>query len=249
MIWEAPAKILDCTFRDGGYHTNWEFDLGLVREYLAEVPADIVEIGFAGQDRGPFSRVDDDLLEKLNPSKPIAVMLNVGDEYHGEGADMIRVATHLDQLDEAREMLERYGDRLVALNVMRAHLASRTILSSLEADIVYFADSYGNMTTSDVVWVAGALNGTLGFHAHNNTNRALVNAQRAVQCGVEWIDTTVQGIGRGAGNLPLEWVRPFEMDLGIPKTWGWDIIYHIGALYDIHPSDVQRLHADLFPSM
>ena len=29
------VEILDCTFRDGGYYTNWDFDGNLVNRYLA----------------------------------------------------------------------------------------------------------------------------------------------------------------------------------------------------------------------
>ena len=41
-------KILDCTLRDGGYYTNWDFSRELTNEYLAvmsEVGVDYVELG------------------------------------------------------------------------------------------------------------------------------------------------------------------------------------------------------------
>ncbi len=44
-------KILDCTLRDGGYYTNWDFDDKLVNDYLELVkflPIDIVEVGYRG---------------------------------------------------------------------------------------------------------------------------------------------------------------------------------------------------------
>ena len=42
-------KILDCTLRDGGYYTNWDFDKDLVKTYcksMESLPIDYVEIGY-----------------------------------------------------------------------------------------------------------------------------------------------------------------------------------------------------------
>ncbi|WP_240491749.1 hypothetical protein [Flavivirga aquatica] len=42
-------KILDCTLRDGGYYTNWDFDKQLLIKYsraMEELPIDYVEIGY-----------------------------------------------------------------------------------------------------------------------------------------------------------------------------------------------------------
>ena len=42
-------KILDCTLRDGGYYTNWDFDNDLVKTYFEsfnKLPVDYLEIGY-----------------------------------------------------------------------------------------------------------------------------------------------------------------------------------------------------------
>ena len=42
-------KVLDCTFRDGGYYNQWDFDLDLAKKYLSAVQSsgiDAIEIGF-----------------------------------------------------------------------------------------------------------------------------------------------------------------------------------------------------------
>ena len=42
-------KILDCTLRDGGYYTNWDFDQLTVDSYLEamnNLPIDYIEIGY-----------------------------------------------------------------------------------------------------------------------------------------------------------------------------------------------------------
>ena len=43
------TQFLDCTLRDGGYYTNWDFDEDLVSKYLAAMQAtgiDVIEIGY-----------------------------------------------------------------------------------------------------------------------------------------------------------------------------------------------------------
>ena len=42
-------KILDCTLRDGGYYTNWDFDQNLIKEYaitMENLPIDYIEVGY-----------------------------------------------------------------------------------------------------------------------------------------------------------------------------------------------------------
>jgi len=48
-VMENNTKILDCTLRDGGYYTNWDFDKRLVETYFKsfnELPAEYLEIGY-----------------------------------------------------------------------------------------------------------------------------------------------------------------------------------------------------------
>ena len=48
-------KVLDCTLRDGGYYTNWEYDDKLVRETihaLEEANVDVIEIGYKSPLKG-----------------------------------------------------------------------------------------------------------------------------------------------------------------------------------------------------
>ena len=53
-------KFLDCTLRDGGYYTNWNFSSNLVEIYLKTIstlPITYVELGYlsdAKDNNGPF---------------------------------------------------------------------------------------------------------------------------------------------------------------------------------------------------
>ena len=42
-------KLLDCTLRDGGYYTNWDFDDTVVDSYIQAMnalPIDYLELGY-----------------------------------------------------------------------------------------------------------------------------------------------------------------------------------------------------------
>ena len=58
--------ILDCTFRDGGYHTNWNFDNDLVREVVSTLDVDYIELGYKSNTKGgSFKECDDRFISKL----------------------------------------------------------------------------------------------------------------------------------------------------------------------------------------
>ena len=44
----------------------------------------------------------------------------------------------------------------------------------------------------------------LGIHTHDNMNKALENSLSAYKFGAEWLDGTIQGMGRGPGNVKTE---------------------------------------------
>ncbi len=46
---KIKLKILDCTIRDGGYYTDWDFSNEFVEKYckyINDLPIDIVEVGY-----------------------------------------------------------------------------------------------------------------------------------------------------------------------------------------------------------
>ena len=78
-------KILDCTFRDGGYYNNWDFDINLINKYLkvmSDIKVDYVEIGFRSGEKKEFKGAcaysTDEFLNNLKIPKnlKIAVMIN-----------------------------------------------------------------------------------------------------------------------------------------------------------------------------
>ncbi len=78
-------QILDCTFRDGGYYTDWDFNGDLVYAYLVgmnNLPIDYIELGYRNNHEteylGKFGYTPVYLLKQIRDlsKKKLAVMLN-----------------------------------------------------------------------------------------------------------------------------------------------------------------------------
>jgi 4-hydroxy 2-oxovalerate aldolase len=90
MMTSPAFTVLDCTLRDGGYYTNWDFPPPLVQKYLTTIASlDVlaIEIGYVGPTLpgyyGRFYYCDADLLAHakatLRPDQTLAVMMNAKD--------------------------------------------------------------------------------------------------------------------------------------------------------------------------
>ena len=161
--------------------------------------------------------------------------------------------------------LMQIADRSLAEFSQLAQLASQYPL-----DVLYFADSMGSMSPEQTTEIIGALrvgwSGELGIHTHNNMGRALANSLQAVAEGITWIDGTVTGMGRGAGNVQTEYLvvesaalRP-ELSCNITPlmtlirqyfgpmqqeyAWGANTYYYLAGKYGIHPTYIQSMLQD-----
>lgn len=289
----SQVKLLDCTLRDGGYYTNWEFDQHLVREYLQameEMKVEKVEIGFRSSTTavGPYGRSDEAFIREMAGSYPgeIGVMVNARDaitfpsgidgfvkahfvDFDRSRLSFVRVATHLADVWETRQLCGLLVDLgyEVALNVMQAdglgdsaEALARQIEGYGCVHLLYFADSLGCMAPEDVgdlIAAAGrGWSGELGFHAHDNMQEAEWNCRAAISAGARWVDGTVCGMGRGAGNastlalafvigksthpvreLGLKYFLPMQKGYG----WGYNDFYMEAADKRVHPTYVQEM--------
>ncbi|OGJ49671.1 hypothetical protein A2335_00765, partial [Candidatus Peregrinibacteria bacterium RIFOXYB2_FULL_32_7] len=127
-------------------------------------------------------------------------------------------------------------------------------------DMVTLADSYGGLLPNDVEHLVKLFKkGTgkmVGFHAHNNLQLAFANTIRAVEAGAGIVDASIYGMGRGAGNLPLEvllsYIRHHEneyvnmvhlleiieqefIDLKKKIGWGYNLHYMLSGMLGCHP--------------
>ena len=230
-------EILDCTIRDGGYLNNWRFDKKLVREVyraLSKCGVDFVEIGYKGT-KEYFSpdeyglwrfSFEDDICEVVSNIKgaKLAIMADYGKikvedfrSCHDSPIDLVRVAAHKDDLEEAVSLLEKIKEKgyQVALNAMGYSNYSRNdqrallgLIKDAEPDYFYVVDSYGSLFPHQIEPIFEPLlnieNVKVGFHPHNNLQMAFANTLEAIRCGVHIVDSTIYGMGRAAGNLPTE---------------------------------------------
>lgn len=229
-------KILDCTLRDGGYYTNWDFDKPIVDSYLNclnELPVDYLEIGYRNNPQkeyqgkyfySPLFELQD-IRSKSN--KKIVIILNEKDVTPEDVkilltpciglVDMVRIALAPENLvralklaEELRKMNFEVGFNVMYMSKWKENPSFLSNLSQLGdlADYFYMVDSYGGVYPTDVIetidLVRAKTNVKLGFHGHNNLELALINSLTAIEHGVEIIDSTVLGMGRGAGNLKTE---------------------------------------------
>lgn len=294
---DSGVKVLDCTFRDGGYYTNWDFDNSLVQQYVLAVNLSgisHVEIGFRNfpseQYRGAFYYSHDEYIQELGFNSEVNLYVMVDASAFSELSDIsasvkklfqdckrspingVRIAARVDELDVAIQVigeLKALG-YLVCLNIMQiASLSDEEIetatkkVSPGSVEALYFADSLGEMAAEDVKRVTSAIrsswNGEIGIHAHNNRGLALANTIAAVNLGVKWLDATMSGMGRGAGNAELENLllelpgllsnsKPvFNFVLSnfepMKKKYGWgsSFLYGLAARKAIHPTFMQEM--------
>ena len=187
---------------------------------------------------------------------------------------LVRIAVHFADLTKADPIAQRLKNLgyKVAVNLMQAagksnqelSRAARTVRSWKAADLLYFADSFGNLNPKMVKGMIAALKkgwtGPIGIHAHNNMGMALANSMAAIEVGASWLDGTILGMGRGAGNVQTEYLvvelkrkglgdfppdSIFGLALGPFKKlydefqWGPNLLYYLSATYDIHPTYIQ----------
>ena len=68
--------ILDCTFRDGGYYTNWTFDKNMVRETVRVLDntnkIEYIELGYKSPTKGgPYKKCNEEYIRTVLKNKTI----------------------------------------------------------------------------------------------------------------------------------------------------------------------------------
>jgi len=136
-----------------------------------------------------------------------------------------------------------------------------------EIDYLYLVDSFGAFYSEQItdylnMYRKYAPDKELGFHGHNNQQLGFANTVQAIIDGVNLLDATINGIGRGAGNCNMELllnflknpkfdVRPVYkviQDEFVPLRksieWGFNDIYGISGHLNQHPRAAMKLRAD-----
>lgn len=236
---------------------------------------------FNVDDYGKWKFSDDEDIRAIvgenNTDLKIAVMADVGRcDYKNDirpknesPVDMIRVACYIHQIPTAIQMIEDAHKKgyETACNIMAVSTCSESqieqalaILCESPVDVIYIVDSYGcfyplntRALTETYLSYAEKSGKKIGIHAHNNQQLAYANTMEALTLGASMADTTMNGMGRGAGNCNTElllsflrnpkfniypvvqFVQKHMVQMKKDCVWGYDLSYLLTGTLNQHP--------------
>lgn len=233
---------------------------------------------FPRTEYGPWKFcAEDDLREIMGENKTdmkISVMADIGrikyDDIRPKSesvVDLFRVACYDYQIDKAIELAHHVMDKgyEATINLMAVSKVNDRALDQVLADVAesrvgtfYLVDSFGSLYSEDIhslvdKYIKALPGKKIGFHGHNNTQLAFANTIECIRKGASMLDATMLGIGRGAGNCPMElllsflknpkynlvpvlrciqdYIKPLQKDI----SWGYFIPYMITGSQNDHP--------------
>jgi len=234
---------------------------------------------FSAEKFGLWKFCEDDVIKRaidgIESKTKISTMVDVGrvnpDDVKPAGESpvaMMRVATYVKDIDKAIYLVNHFADKgyettinIMAISKDRGPVldeALQQIQEESQANVIYIVDSFGALYQEPVEELVKRCKKYLktkevGFHGHNNQQLAFSNTIEAIIHGANYLDATVYGIGRAAGNCPLELLLGF---LNNPKfdirpvldlianefiplrekiEWGYIIPHAIAGMLNEHP--------------
>jgi 4-hydroxy 2-oxovalerate aldolase len=232
-------------------------------------------------EHGPWKYCTEEDMRCIVGDNPTALKLSVmadaeRTDYHEDilpkdksVVDMVRVATYISQIPTALEMVKDARDKgyettvnLMAVSTVPEYELNEglELLAQSEAKAIYVVDSFGTLYSEQVehlvrkyLHYCKAAGKEIGMHAHNNLQLGFANTIEAIVLGANMLDATMAGLGRGAGNCPMELLIGF---LHNPKynmlpvlrcvqdtieplrsklMWGFDLPYMLTGFLNQHP--------------
>ena len=201
--------------------------------------------------------------------------------YNGRSIDGIRVTFHYNEVDGAIEYCRQIiakGYKVFVQPVGTTSYTDEQLLelidkvNTLHPFAFYLVDTLGLMQKNDVLRYFYLIDHNLnrdihmGFHSHNNLQLSYSNCQALVEWSsdrVVFLDSSVYGMGRGAGNLNteliasylnahqefrfdiepiLEVVDEFIADIKSKYNWGYCVPYYLAAINGCHPNYASYLN-------
>jgi 4-hydroxy 2-oxovalerate aldolase len=234
---------------------------------------------FSAEKFGLWKFCEDDVIKRaidgIESKTRIATMVDVGrvnpDDVKPASESpvaMMRVATYVKEIDKAIYLVNHFADKgyETTINIMAISKdrgpeldeALQQIEEESQANVVYIVDSFGALYQEPIEELVKRCKKYLktkevGFHGHNNQQLAFSNTIEAIIHNANYLDATVYGIGRAAGNCPLELLLGF---LNNPKfdirpvldlianefiplrekiEWGYIIPHAIAGMLNEHP--------------
>ena len=236
------------------------------------------EHAFDRNEVGPWKFCDEAdirrIIGKGEPKVKLAALCDIGridfqdiPAKKDSAISLMRVACYVHQVDKAVELAHHCLDKgyEVSINLMAVSKVNEMELDQALKDLsesrvqmVYVVDSFGSMYCESIEHLVkkykNALPGKqIGIHAHNNMQLAMSNTITSIINGATMLDATLLGMGRGAGNCPIEILIAF---LKNPKyrllpllkiiqeevlpwnnkiDWGYHVPYLITGALNEHP--------------
>jgi 4-hydroxy 2-oxovalerate aldolase len=228
---------------------------------------------------------DEDVLKRLTDGIETKTMLAIMQDAHKANAedlrpkaesvvDMVRVATYVKDIDKAIKLANNATEKgyVATINIMAiSHALDRELDEALQQveeetkiTACYLVDSFGALYSEDVDYLVHKFQRYLktkevGVHFHNQQQLAYANTIEAIIRNANYLDGTIYGLGRAAGNCPLELlvgflknpkfdIRPIFEAIGkeiIPLQksiqWGYNIPYMIAGMLNLHPEAAMEL--------
>lgn len=240
---------------------------------------------FDPKEYGPWRFCDEDMLRKVVEDFETETKLAVMQDAHKafpedvlprseSCVDMIRIATYVKDIDKAIALANNATDLGydATINVMAiSHAIERELdeaLQQVESETkvaaCYIVDSFGALYSEDIDYYVEKYQKFLktkevGVHCHNQQQLAYANTIEGIIKNANYLDGTLYGLGRAAGNCPLELLLGFlknpKFDI-VPildvigstilpmrkqMEWGYNIPYMISGMLNLHPSEAMDL--------
>lgn len=240
---------------------------------------------FSPEEYGIWKSCDEDDLNRffdgVEKGIKFSVMADVGRTNEGDIIpreksliDLVRVACYIHQIPAALDMVKDAKNKgyetsvnLMAISTVPEFELNKglELIGRSETDMVYLVDSFGSLYFEQIDdlmrrYLAAMGDGKqVGIHAHNNQQMAYANTIFAAIHGATMLDSTIDGLGRGAGNCPtelllgflrnpkfkqrpvIEAVEKLTLPLREQIDWGYSIPYMIAGQMNQHPREAMRL--------
>ncbi len=266
-------------FSDAFVKAHYEACLAAGVDYM-EIGKNVSPTIMSEDEYGPWNFCKEEDIRRIvgenKTNMKIAVMSDIGrclkDELRPKSesvVDMIRIATYIHQIPAAIELIEDAHAKgyETTVNIMAISKSFDDELDEVLAqlaktsvDVIYIADSFGSFypeqikkLTEKYLKVALESGKQIGIHAHNNLQLAYANTLESMIYGASFLDVTISGFGRGAGNCPLElligflknpkyklmpvlkFIEEFIVPLEKELDWGYSIPYMLTGQLNEHP--------------
>jgi 4-hydroxy 2-oxovalerate aldolase len=241
---------------------------------------------FSIDEYGPWRFCDEENLKKIvNGIKSEKTKIAIMQDVHKAAAedilpksesvvDVIRVATYVKDIDKAIKLANNATEKgyEATINIMSISVALERELDEALQQIeketkisaCYIVDSFGALYSEDIDFFIDKFkkylkNKEVGVHCHNHQQLGFANTIAGIIRGANYLDGTLYGLGRAAGNCPLELlisflknpkfdIRPLLevisrdiLPLSKEITWGYSIPYMITGILNRHPDVAMKL--------